>query len=346
MPRPPKASSGSGSASMREGLRRRFRDGMAGAILALTALAAAPGLSPGTAVAQEIVIGTGAANGVYFHVGRSICRLIERNATDLTCEPLATEGSLFNLNNLQSGAIEIGLAQSDWQYHAYNKSGPYEAAEQDFKTLRSLFSVHSEAFTVLARADAAIDEFDDLRGKRVDIGSDGSGHRATMEVVMDAKGWGDTDIEAIGDIEPEAQINALCNDRVQALVFMIGHPNPAIGKAVGLCGAVLVDVGDDDIAELIATTPYYAPVTIPEAIYPASEVPVSTFGVRATVVTSSEVDAAVIYELVKAVFEDLEIFRNYHPSFQTLEAKRMVSEGLTAPLHAGALRYYREKGLR
>ena len=321
------------------------------AALAVLALIASPALWAQRAAAQdngpeEIIIGTGAPNGVYFHVGRSICRMVERNASGLSCQPIETDGSLFNLANLAGGAIEIGLAQSDWHYHAYNKTGPYEYSDQDFSSLRSLFSVHLEVFTVVARRDAGVSTFDDLRGKRVNIGNPGSGHRGTMDVVMAAKGWTKEDFQLVGELTAAEQVLALCHDRVQALTFMVGHPNPSIGKAVGLCGGHLVDVTDERIVQLVAETPYYSLATIPEDSYPASPEAIQTFGVRATVMSTAEVDEEIVYRLVKAVFEDLDTFKDYHPSFQSLDAATMIKDGLSAPLHPGAVRYYREIGLK
>lgn len=313
--------------------------------LAIAALSAVPGLRPGAAAAEDILIGTGSPNSIVFHVGRSICRLVERNATDLSCAPVATDGSLFNLSNLQTGGIEIALAQSDWHYHAYNKSGPYEFVDQGFEGLRSLFSVHSEAFTVVARRDSGIEGLDDLQGKRVNLGNPGSGQRATMDVVLGAKGWTGADFAVAQELTAAEHVLALCHDRVQAVTFMVGHPDPAVGKAVGLCGARLVTVSGPKITELVAATPYYSLEAIPPETYPANPDPVVTFGVKATVVSHRDIDKETIYQLVKAVFEDLETFKNYHPAFQGLEAGRMIREGLTAPLHEGALRYYREIGL-
>ena len=295
--------------------------------------------------AADFVIGTGSPNGIYFHVGRSICRLVERAVVDTGCQPVETEGSLFNLSNVLSGGLELGLAQSDWHYNAVTKTGPFEFVASNYDDLRSLFSVHSEIFTVVARRDAGVESFEDLKGKRVNIGNPGSGHRANMELVMAAKGWTMADFLVAQEMTAAEHVLALCHDRIQALVYTVGHPNPSIGKALGLCGAKLVNVTGPAIEKLIAENPYYSWAAIPAGVYPASPDPVRGFGVRATLVTTTDVDPELVYRIVKAVFEDLETFKSYHPAFQTLEPKRMITEGLTAPLHEGAVRYYREAGL-
>lgn len=306
-------------------------------------LAAAPGRA---AEAQAIVIGTGSTAGVYFHVGRAICRLVKRHVEGVDCTAVATPGSLSNLGNLSGGAIEIGLAQSDWQFHAVNGSGPFEFMDAGFGGLRALFSVHSEPFTLVARRDSGIQKLDDLKGRRVNIGSPGSGQRATMAVVMAAKGWRKADFRLAEEMSAREQSLALCHGRIEAMIYTVGHPNDSVGKAVGLCDARLVQVGDADIDRLVAEHPYYAYTTIPGGMYPGNPDPVRTFGVKATVMTSADVDAELIYAVVKAVFDNLDRFRKLHPALGGLEARRMVREGLSAPLHEGALRYYNEKRLR
>ena len=302
-------------------------------------------LAPKAAMAEEILIGTGSTEGVYYQVGRAICRLVERNVEGMTCSALATEGSLFNLSNVTGGAIELGLAQSDWQFHAYGKSGPFAFADGSFENLRALFSVHGEPFTLVARQDSGIESFDDLKGRRVNIGNPGSGQRATMEVVMAAKGWTIDDFLVAQEYNAAEQSLALCNDRIEAMVYTVGHPNASINKATGLCAARLVDVTGPEVDKLVSDNPYYAYATIPGGIYASNPDSVTTFGVKATLVSSADVDAETIYAVVKAVFDNIEQFKRMHPAFGTLERGRMIWEGLSAPLHEGAERYYREQGL-
>ncbi len=301
---------------------------------------------PGTVISDDsIVIGTGSTAGVYYHAGRAICRTVTRAQTGLSCEALATAGSLFNLSNVHGGALELGIAQSDWQYHAVNGSGPLEFAAEEFKDLRSLFSLHGEPFTLVARSDSGIVALDDLAGRRVNIGNPGSGQRATMEVVMAAKGWKKKDFLLVLELPADQQSLALCHDRVDAMVYTVGHPNASVSKAAGLCDAVMVDVSGAVIDELIARNPYYTHTQIPGGIYSGNPDPVRTFGVKATVVTSAKVSTDLIYTVVKAVFENLDRMRKMHPAFAELEPHRMIRDGLSAPLHEGALRYYREQGL-
>ncbi len=294
--------------------------------------------------ADGIVLGTGSKSGVYFQVGRSICRLLTRNLEDFSCQPLETAGSAFNLANVEGGALEVGIVQSDIQHHAIHRSGPYRFVDASHDNLRALFSLYVEPFNVVARRDSGITGLDDLKGRRVNIGNRGSGHRKTMQAVMQAKGWHADDFQLVSELPASQQTMALCQDHVQAMVYMAGHPNRSVAHAIRLCDATLIDVSGTEIDRLVAEQPFYAPTSIPAGTYPGLDQPVATFGTLATVVSSSDVDDALVYGLVKTIFENLDRFRRMHKAFHDLNPEAMVSNGLAAPLHRGAARYYREKG--
>jgi uncharacterized protein len=298
-----------------------------------------------TTRAEEMLIGTGSSEGVYHQLGRAICRLVNVNVKQVTCRAVPTAGSFFNLSNVRSGAIEIGIAGSDAQFFATTHSGPFKFRDDTYENLRVLFSATSDAFTVVARRDSGITTFNDLKGKRVNIGNPGSAQRATMELVMAAKGWSKSDFVLVEELPASQQSLALCHGRVQAIVYTIGHPNASVSQAIGLCDAILLDVVGPEIDRLIAANPYYTSTMIPGGTYGANPTAVRTFGVTATVVTSEEMPSNLIYAVVKAVFDNLEQLQKMHPTFSGLETKKMVREGLSAPLHEGAVRYFQERGL-
>lgn len=299
------------------------------------------------AAADQITIGTGSPSGVYYQVGKAMCRLIDAGTQThgISCRSLATPGSISNLEGLRDGRLQVAVAQSDWQFHSMKGSGPFAEAGAD-KDLRALFSVHGEPFTVVARRDSGILSFDDLKGMRVNIGNPGSGQRATMEVVMAAKGWDKSVFSLANELPASQQSLALCHDRVQAMVYTVGHPNASVAQAAGLCDARIVEVSGPAIDKLVNEHPYYAYAEIPGGIYPGNPESVVTFGVTATVVTSAKMDGQTAYNIVKAIFENLDDFKKMHPAFGNLDPRKMVSDGLSAPLHDGAVRYFREKGLK
>lgn len=312
------------------------------------AAAAALTIMGGAAQAQDkfISIGTGGVTGVYYPAGGAICRLVNRGRAEhgIRCGVESTGGSIFNINALRSGELEFGVAQSDWQYHAYHGTSRFEE-NGAFEGLRAVFSLHPEPFTVVARADAGIRTFADLKGKRVNIGNPGSGQRGTMDVLMDALGWTTADFAVASELPPAEQAAALCDNNIDAMIYTVGHPSGAIQEATTACDTVLVNVTGPAVEKLIADNPYYRVAVIPGGMYRGSPDDVTTFGVGATFVTSADVPADVVYQVTRAVFEDLDQFRSLHPALGILKPEQMVSDGNSAPLHEGAVRYYREVGL-
>ncbi len=310
------------------------------------ALVSAALLAGQTVAAQEkfITIGTGGQTGVYFVVGQSICRLVNRGTAEhnLKCTAPSTGGSIANINAIKAGDMDMGVAQSDWQFHAYN--GTSEFNGNQFSDLRAVFSVHGEPFTVVARADSGIETFEDLFGKRVNVGNPGSGQRATMDVVLNAMGRASGDFALASELKPAEQSAALGDNKVDAIIYTVGHPNGSIQEATSTVDAKLVSVTGDAIDKLIDQNSYYAKAIIPGGLYKGNDEDVETFGVKATFVTSASVDEDVVYTVVKAVFDNFERFKGLHPAFANLTEEEMISGGLSAPLHPGAEKYYRERG--
>ncbi|MCC5963833.1 MAG: TAXI family TRAP transporter solute-binding subunit [Rhodobacteraceae bacterium] len=300
------------------------------------------------AMAQEtfISIGTGGVTGVYYPAGGAVCRLVNRDRAEhgIRCGVESTGGSIFNLNAIRSGELEFGIVQSDWQYHSYNGTSQFEE-DGPFEGLRAVFSLHPEPFTVVARADADISSFDDLEGKRVNIGNPGSGQRATIEVVMEAMGWTTDTFSQATELPPAEQALALCDNNVDAIVYTVGHPSGAIQEATTACDTVLVNVDNDAIRELVDDRDYYRMATIPGGMYRGTDEDITTFGVGATFVSSDAVSEEVGYQVTRAIFENLDQFTSLHPALENLDPEEMVSDGLSAPLHDGAERYFREAGM-
>ena len=293
-----------------------------------------------------VTIGTGGVTGVYYPTGGAIARLVNKGKKDhgIRATVESTGGSVYNLNAIASGELDMGVAQSDWQYHAYHGTSKF-AEKGPNKDLRAVFSVHPEPFTVVARADSGIKNFEDLKGKRVNIGNPGSGQRGTMEVVMDKMGWTKDDFKLAAELKPAEQSQALCDNKVDAIIYTVGHPNGSIKEATTSCDAVLVNVTGPAIDALIADNDYYRTAVIPGGMYRGSDADTTTFGVGATFVSSAKVPENVIYVVVKSVFENFDDFKKLHPAFGNLKKEEMIKDGLSAPLHDGAAKYYKEAGL-
>jgi len=301
---------------------------------------------PTVAAEQQFVsIGTGGVTGVYYPTGGAICRLVNKGRKEhgVRCSVESTGGSVYNINTIRQGELDFGVAQSDWQYHAYNGTSKFED-QGKFENLRAVFSVHPEPFTVVARADSGIGSFADLAGKRVNIGNPGSGQRGTMEVVMGALGWDKDSFALASELKSAEQSQALCDNKIDAMIFTVGHPSGSIKEATTSCDSVLVPVTGAEIDMLVSDNDYYRHATIPGGMYRGSDGDTETFGVGATFVSSTDVPDEVVYVVVKAVFENFDQFKKLHPAFANLKPEEMIKDGLSAPLHDGAAQYYKEKG--
>ncbi len=313
-------------------------------IATLTAAGLMAGAMATATAAEFISIGTGGITGVYYPTGGAICRLMNksRKETGIRCSVESTGGSIYNINTVRSGELEFGVAQSDWQYHAYNGTSKFKDAGP-FKGLRSVFSIHAEPVTIMARKDSGIKNITDLKGKRVNIGNPGSGTRGTWEVIEETLGWKRSDLKLAAELKSAEQTQALCDGKIDAFFWLVGHPSGNTQEAIATCDAQLVNAVDPKITALVADRPYYRSAIIPAGMY-NNEADIVTFGVGATFITSVDVPEKIVYLLVKAVFDNLDDLRNLHPAFKNLKAEEMIRDSLSAPLHRGAEKYYKERG--
>ena len=300
--------------------------------------------APGHAQQKFVSIGTGGVTGVYYPTGGAICRLVnrDRKTHGIRCSAESTGGSIYNINTVRAGELEFGVAQSDWQYHAYHGTSKF-ADKGKFEKLRAVFSVHPEPITVIARDDSGISNITDFPGKRVNIGNPGSGTLGTYEVIEEAMGWSRDDLKLAAQMKSAETGQALCDGKIDAYFWLVGHPSALTQETLASCAAHLVNAQSPEIDKLVADRPYYRTARIPAGMYNNAE-EVKTFGVGATFVTSADVPEEVVYIVVKAVFDNFDAFRKLHPAFANLRESEMISDSLSAPLHAGAAKYYKERG--
>jgi TRAP transporter TAXI family solute receptor len=319
-----------------------MRSLFSGAAIALSAalLVQAP-----SAMAEQkfVTIGTGGVTGVYYAVGGAICRLVnkDRARTNLRCSVESTGGSGYNVNTIKAGELDFGMAQSDVQYQGYKGVGSFK---EPFPEMRSVFSVHPEPFTLVARKDAHIKSLADFKGKRLNVGNPGSGTRAAMDELLAAMNMKVSDFALASELKADEHGAALCDNKIDGFFYGVGHPSANIEDPTTACEAQLVPITGPVIDALVKKNSYFAYATIPGGMYANNPQPTKTYGVLATLVTSTKVPADTVYVITKAVFENFDEFKKLHPAFAHLDPKNMIADGLTAPLHEGALRYYRERG--
>lgn len=321
---------------------RLLKSGLA--IAGLAGLGLLATLGPASAETKFVSIGTGGVTGVYYPTGGAICRLVNKNRKShgIRCSAESTGGSIYNINTLRAGELEFGVAQSDWQYHAFHGTSKFKD-QGKFDKLRAVFSVHPEPVTVIASDSSGINNISDAKGKRLNIGNPGSGTRGTWEVLEEALGWKRSDLKLAAEMKSAETGAAVCDGKLDAYFWLVGHPSALTQESLATCASHLVDVTGPAIDKLVAERPYYRSATIPAGMY-NNKNDIKTFGVGATFVSSADVPNDVVYTIVKAVFDNFEQFKKLHPAFRNLKASEMISDSLSAPLHDGAMKYYKERG--
>ncbi len=318
---------------------------ISGVLSAIVCAGLVTAAAPSVAADRFVTIGTGGVTGVYYAAGGAICRLVnkDRKTTGIRCSVESTGGSVYNINAIRGGELDLGVAQSDWQYNAFKGESKFKDAGA-MSELRAVFSLHPEPFTVLARKEANIKSFADFKGKRFNVGNPGSGTRASMDELLGALGWKITDFSLASELKADEHGAALCDNKIDGFFYGVGHPSANIQDPTTTCGAKLIPLTGPAIDKLVASNPFYAKVEIPGGIYANNPAATPTYGVMATFVSSSKVSPDLVYQIVKAVFENFDDFKKLHPAFAHLAPKDMIKNGLSAPLHDGAVKYYKEKG--
>jgi uncharacterized protein len=294
-------------------------------------------------------IATGEYMGRYYPTAGAIAEIVNNKQEEFgfRCVAKPTSGSVYNINAIMAGDMEFGIVQSDSQYQAFNGLDEWKDKGPQ-KDLRTMFSLYTESVTLLASVDSGIKTVQDLKGKRVYIGEIGSGSRQNAMDALNAAGidW-KTDIKVIKKGKKYDVQSMLMRGELDAFFYTVGHPTTAIKFAtVGAKNTLFIPIVN--IEELLSKNPYYVKSIIPVSLYPqiANDEDVKTFGMTATFVTSAKIPDNVVYAITKEVFENLGSLKYSDPTLNMLTKESMVKDGLTAPMHPGALRYYKEAGLK
>lgn len=315
--------------------------------VAAATLAAGLGLGATASSADTFfTIGTGGVTGVYYPTGGAICRLVNRDRKDhgFRCSVESTGGSVYNTRTIRQGELDFGVVQSDVQAAGLNGTGAFEE-DGPFEGLRALFSVHPEPMHLMATAGSGITSVDDLKGKKVNIANPGSGTRVLAETLMRYSGLTVEDFSLAAELKSAEQAAALCDGKLDASIWAAGLPNGSSQEATSTCDIKIVPLAGENIDTLLGDNSAYAAATIPGGMYPGNPDDIPSWGPKATFVTSSDTSDEMAYAVVKAVFENFEAFKKLHPAFSRLTKEEMIKDGLTAPLHPGAVKYYEEAGL-
>jgi len=292
--------------------------------------------------AREINIGGGTISGVYYQVAYHTCSLMNEfgGNTDI-CVGRPSLGSVFNINAVARGMLDFGIAQSDRVWQATNGKGSWRRKAE--KRVRTVFNLYPEIVLAVVHKDSDINSIEDFKGQSVNIGNRGSGHLGNALDFLRIYGIDPKkDITAKGMRQDEAGF-AFLDRELDGFVYTVGIPNDAIEEVAEEVDIRILDINSPAIKKFVAKRPYYSMVRFNEGLFRGTNA-FETYAARAIVVTGERTPDALVYKYVKSVFENLEELKKRHPAFGTLDPAMMIN-GMGAPLHPGAVKYYREKGL-
>jgi TRAP transporter TAXI family solute receptor len=313
--------------------------------LAATVLAAAVGSNCALAQTKFVTIGTGGVSGVYYAVGGALCRVVNRDrvSNGIRCSAEATPGSMVNIDSLKRNSINFAIVQGDLHYQAVKGDGAF-AKNGVQENLRSVLSLYPEALTILSSKEISAKGLDDLKGRRFSLGMLGSGGRATIEKLLQASSLSASDFGSVVERAADEQGHALCENKIDGFAYVVGHPAPNVMRTIKECGAKFVAVESAGSAAVLRDFPYFVKTEIPGSLYPGLAGGVPTIGMLASLVTTDSVPDDMVYSVVKSIFGNIEELKGLNPSLARLDPRKMISEGLVAPIHPGAMRFYKEKG--
>lgn len=291
-----------------------------------------------------VSIGTAAVTGTYYPTGGAICRMVnaQKKSLGIQCNVESTGGSVYNVNMINNHELDLGIAQSDTVYQAYNGEGVFEG--KPIKSLRIVIAIYPELLALVVKKNANIKSITDLKGKKVNVDVPGSGTRMSSDLVLQAYGIKYDDLALINELKSSEAPTMLQDNKVDGYFFMVGHPTANIKDAANSVAIDLVNIEGPEVDAIIASHPYYAIGIISKEFYKGVEHDTKSIGVKAVLVTSQDIDETIIYNITKTILDNFDEFKEIHPAYKSI-TKESLLEGLSIPQHPGALRAFKEAGL-
>ena len=294
--------------------------------------------------AEFITIGTGGVTGTYYPTGGAICRLVNqyKKDTKIRCSVESTGGSVYNVNTIKNGELDFGIVQSDIVYQAYKGEGAFKGAP--ITKLKSVMAIYPELLTLVTKKDANINSLMDVKGKRINLGNPGSGNESTALTLFEESGIKKQDLAYAGELKASEMPDALRDNKIDGYFYMVGHPTANIKDASTSLDVKITPIEGANVDSLIKKYPYFAKANVPGGLYKGNDAPTPTFGVKAVLVASDDASENAVYTVVKAILENFDEFKQLHPAYADI-TKESLLDGLSAPLHEGAKKYFQETGL-
>ena len=305
------------------------------------------GLFPFSAIALDILLGTGKTGTFSHFTGRKICRAINRHSDDINCKTVPAPDDVHNLTNLRQGGLDIGLIDSRMLLDAINKSGHFKFLDISYENLRALVPIYDVPITLLVRSDAKITSLEELQGKRINAGSPLSLQHFAVDTIMKAKNWSKKNFSLVEELPSSMSQDtmAFCHGTMQAMVHIGVHPDSSLQHLFRLCKVDLVNMDDNDIQKLISDLPAFWKINIAADTYPSHPKAVTTFGTRAMLVASEDLDEGTVYQIIDAIYSNRERLKSAHPSLSLFSVSEAQKSAIGVQLHSGAFKYFSKRGM-
>ncbi len=303
--------------------------------------AAASGQGESGTETARLAVATGGTAGTYFPLGGAFANIVTENVPNTTANAESTGASVVNSNLLNNGEVDFALMQNDIAFYAFNGVEMFSDGSA-LTNLRGLASLYPEVIQIVVNASAGIDSVEDLRGMRVAVGAPGSGAEANARQILNAHGITYDDISADFLSFAEAA-DALKDGNVDAAFVTAGTPTAAVTDVSTTHSVKILSISDNMADSLIAEFPFYDKVTIPAGTYRNQDSDVETVAVLAMLAVRAGLSEDMVYNVTKALFENLDDFAAAHARGGNLSLDSATG-GMPLELHPGADRYYKEMG--
>jgi TRAP transporter TAXI family solute receptor len=293
-----------------------------------------------------LAMGSGAQAGVFYPVGQGVCDIInkDRLTHGLRCLNYETGGAVYNMQAVSFGTVQLGIARSDLSFQAYTGTGNFDD-EPPIEDMRAVASLYSVPVAVIAKRSLGLTYVKDIKGKRFNIGNDGSGKRELSSFIMKLQGWTRADFAATTEYDTGPMVKAFCDGELDVILEGLGNPAKMYADVTEKCDGQFLPFSPETIDQLKADYPYYVDMAIPGGMYAGTPDNVASFGYRAILIASSKVHPDAIYQVVSSLVGNLKDLRAKHASLDILTPQAMANFGIYIPLHDGAARYYKEHNL-
>lgn len=289
-------------------------------------------------------------------LAQQLCGLVnaQQKRLNIACDAKES-GAVDGLQSLDGDEAHIAFARADLVQQAIAGSGPFrdrgpvrgsgrQRSGGPNPDLRALLGLQVETFAVLVRADSGIKSLAELKGKRLNIGAQGSAGRAAFDLLAPAMSWRIREFDLVAELGAAEQGDALCKNRVDAVFYLAAPPDTALRNAAQACDTAFVPVAGREVEALDKDNMILLRAPIPAGLYKSAPREVPSIGIAVVAAASSKTDPRLIYETLKMLFDNLPRLQRTDPAFARLDPKRMTGDGLVAPLHEGASRLYKERG--